>query len=361
MLNFRVLVLSICATFCALLLAIGGAQAQSASDEKWREFRDWAGTCHEDGSCVARTLSGAGSGENGEEFRLQVNREGGEFTSFVVSFIAVDNPPAEGEILNVRVIGGTAFAMAQGAGYGTGNNKNRFYFTDQSMLDALVPAMLRGNQMSVSFRDKRGENYTANISMLGLGAALSWMNKKQFRGHNTVDAGPPLNLASAKKDEGDAANIPPLQLPSGLVALHSQVEACEGWAGRPALQNGSQRFELGEDIKLFIVPCTPGTNNPASRVYVEYKGGALDAILFARFNEATGWTGTDKLANADFDNEQKILVSQFKEQGLEGCGVLGLWQWQDGGFAMKRYAVWRDCEVARPVNEWQVIYLRPEE
>ncbi|MGI9372613.1 MAG: DUF1176 domain-containing protein [Hyphomicrobiales bacterium] len=277
-----------------------------------------------------------------------------------MSLATVDAKPGTGELLNVRVVGGPAFALAQGAGYGVFSDKALYYFTDQATLDVLMPAMLKGSQMSASFRDERGEPRTANISLLGLGAALSYMNKQQFRGPNTVDVGPPAGV-STKADEGDNTNLPLLKLPSGLVALHSQVEACEGWAGRPSPQNNSQRYDLGEGTNLYIVPCTPGTNNPGSRIYISEKGGRLEAVLFARFDEQTGWTGTDTLANASFDKSKGILVSRSKEQGLEGCGVLGLWKWQEGRFAMNRYAAWRDCELERPVNEWQVIFLRAPE
>ncbi len=353
--------------FAGLCLFVGlqsATQAQSTSDDPFKEnfqdFRNWQATCYDDGSCLARTMVKPGSGEAGEAYRLRLAREGGEFSSFVLSLMTIDAKPGTGELLNVRVVGGPAFALADGAGYGVFSDKNLYYFTDQATLDALLPAMMQGSQMSASFRDERGETRTANISLLGLGAAIKFMNKQQFRGPNTTDIGPPAGVTSAA-DQGDKSNLSPLQLPSGLVALHSQVEACEGWAGRPSPQNASNRYDLGDNTNLYIVPCTPGTNNPGSRIYIAEKGGRLDAVLFARFDEETGWTGTDTLANAAFDKSKGILVSQYREQGLDGCGILALWKWQDGRFAMDRYAAWRDCEVQRPVTEWEVIYLRAPE
>ncbi|MGI9482293.1 MAG: DUF1176 domain-containing protein [Hyphomicrobiales bacterium] len=335
------------------------AQTQTAEDPPFGErreyFRDWLAACREDTYCSATAYVRPGSGAFGEAYVLRVGREGGDFSQFVISFTAIDDMPAKGELLNVRVVGGPAFALAPGAGYMTIGSKNEYFFTDQAMLDKLFPAMKAGSQMSISFRDDRGETHTANFSLRGMSAALKWINKDQIRAANESAVGPPP-MENAKQEEGDADGITPLQLPPAIMALQGQVEACEGWVGRPSPQNHSRRFDLGEGLSMFIVPCTPGTNNPASRIYLVEKGRRADAMLFAVHNETLGWTGTDRLVNAAFDKESGILSSRFKAEGSEGCGTLSEWEWRDGNFVMQRVVAWKDCAAPLPAENWQVIY-----
>jgi hypothetical protein len=327
----------------------------TAFGDKRQVFRDWQGDCLEDEFCSASVFAPAGTDSDTADYIFRASREAGDLTPLFLSFLAIGHVPGNGEIINLRVIGGPAFALALGAGYSVSEDGSEFILSDQAMLNTVYPALKHASTMSVSFRDGRGEVHTAEFSLRGMSASISWMNSEQKRSNKSVKVGPPVQNAT-KLETNDSLNVAPLQLPPAIMALQSQVEACAGWAGRPEPENSSKRYDLGEGVNLFIVPCTPGDTNPSSRIYVAQKGGAIDAMLFARFDGANGWTGTDRLVNAGFDKDSGVLSSRVKTQGLPGCGVLGVWLWRASDFSMLRYASWEDCENARPPEDWQVIY-----
>ncbi len=353
MLQFSALVTGM--FFLSLTAVVQGQTTDAAFGDKLQNFRDWQGVCQEDTSCSASVFSPADTSSDTADYAFRASRDGGELTPLVLSFSAITHLPAKGEILNLRIIGGPAFALAQGAGYEVSDDGFEFFLSDKSMLGDLYPAMKQGSSMSVSFRDGRGEIRVAEFSLRGLSAAVTWMNSEQQRNEKSTRVGPPVRSA-AKPEAGDDLNVAPLALPPGVMALQSQVEACARWAGRPASEAASKRYDLGDGVNIYLVPCTAGNTNPASRVYIVQKGGAVDALLFARFSKETGWGGTDRLVNASFDKESGILSSRVKTQGLDGCGVLGVWLWRDGVFSMLRYAAWDDCENARAPEDWQVVY-----
>ena len=115
---------------------------------------------------------------------------------------------------------------------------------------------------------------------------------------------------------------------------------------------------LGETQTLFLLPCFTGAYYVVYRVYVfdtRYPR-ELRPSLFASYSDEMGWSGTDSLINADYDEKTKTLTAFEKGRGLGDCGSIPTYQWAEYGWRMTEYRYWGKCDGTRMPEKWPVIY-----
>ena len=147
------------------------------------------------------------------------------------------------------------------------------------------------------------------------------------------------------------------QLPNAVEANISADRDCQDY-NADHLRKARVSAKLGETQTLFLLPCFTGAYNIVYRVYVfdTRFPKELKPSLFASYSDEMGWSGTNSLINADYDENTKTLTAFEKGRGLGDCGSIPTYRWAEYGWRMTEYRYWSKCDGTRMPEKWPVIY-----
>ena len=147
------------------------------------------------------------------------------------------------------------------------------------------------------------------------------------------------------------------QLPKAVEAKISADGDCQDY-NADHLRKSRVSATLGETQTLFLLPCFTGAYNIVYRVYVfdTRFPKELKPSLFASYSDEMGWSGTNSLINAGYDENTKTLTAFEKGRGLGDCGSIPTYQWAEYGWRMSEYRYWGKCDGTRMPEKWPVIY-----
>lgn len=245
--------------------------------------------------------------------------------------------------------------------------KSAFGFGDNGEAVGAPAAMLAAIAAAkrVDLIDRSGKK-KGFVPVKGSSAALRWIDDIQGRA-GTVTAlvakgakpssavpAPP----AAPRIAGPApSKVPPTKLAkSDIARIQKQSEFCDN-AG-PDSEVAYHRLDAAHT--LAIVPCGMGAYQGNSLVVtVDSKGRWSPAVIeqYERFEDGP-LTPADyySLTEADFDVDNRLLLSTARGRGLGDCGMSASWAWDGKVFRLASYQALNVCQGAMPgswLPRWQ--------
>ena len=192
----RMMMIVALTTVAAVLSAFSAtAEGRRAGDgvvfqyggEQIVNFRDWQASCQLRGVCRAQTFSGvsgvSGVSRGGAVDYMITVASSGRRGEVVIQLTAVAAYVAPSSSITVDVDGRRIATLKPNERSGWISELeviNEYILRPNNGATTILPAMMRGQQMAVSFRDARGVRRTARFSLLGLTASLDWMDRGGF-------------------------------------------------------------------------------------------------------------------------------------------------------------------------------------
>ena len=149
--------------------------------EKRAYYRDWLAACRQDGYCSANAYLPSKTGAVfGYQVRIGRDAMGLDYELILT---AVDHMMDAQSSITLAFDGDPTAKLDARADDGWTVDADRSvneYIIGQSRANLeLIPAMLAGSRMQVGWQDQAGESRRAEISLMGLTAALCWMDQQQ--------------------------------------------------------------------------------------------------------------------------------------------------------------------------------------
>jgi hypothetical protein len=340
----------LCATALALATA---ASAAALADLRSQTFRAWRATCFSEGGCEAAT-GDRELASPAEELRLVVERTAPEAPGWHVALELLGAPPSLNRPLVLHFSDGSTVTLDPRTDTQLHRTPERYYIAEPAALAMLLPAMMEGERVRVDYIDVAGEPRAYALSLLGLNAAMLWIEEQLGALGTQRRAVPPGDIPAAEPlpaSEGAArAGIPP-----PVLSTHLAQSGCEDPGSELMAQFEPLIEQLSDTAILYAIPCIAGAYNVAYRLYVRETGeiGGVRTLYFASWDDAHRWSGTDLLYNVAVDGPR--LTAFYKGRGLGDCGTLGEWTWVDTGYRLDRYAAQEDCQGVPP-ERWPVVF-----
>lgn len=341
-------------TVGALLLAGAFTPVSASAAEK--TVRDWTATCRDDGACSAVTVI-TSKNASAADYVLHFDRDGQAGSAFTLAIATSVHLMDRDRPIEIRIDDEAPLTLRPGRDYGPYGALNDFYITGKAALARLLPQMLAGNALRLSYLDVSGAPHDVDFSLSGLAAALLWIDERQDRVGEARIAAAPTHLAPAPHraatDIVAAGGLPPQ-----VLERHRIRSDCEDPESGVLREIAPIVAPLSKTAILYAIPCTAGAYNVSYRLYVVESGeiGGTSTLYFADYSDSHGWSGTDLLVNIDFDAKEKRLTSFYKGRGLGDCGSMGSWRWKDYAFAMEEFRAWSRCDGTRTAEKWPVVF-----
>ena len=319
-----------------LLAGVGAsfpAQAQEAN------FKDWSISCDNSGYCEAST-----NDTKNMAGQLRIGRLKQANTVWEIS-VELDKSDSAGlRPTQLRIAGQRTTRLLPNRDFATFGNPDRFHLVNSASLQPLFRRMIESRRMFASFSDGASRRVEASYSLNGLSAALLYIDDKQKRLGSPRVAGPPTgNRVMAKATDSKT----PTDIAKIAETEHERTkdrEECDADAAT-SYALGTAVSTLDEENSLAIIPCSVHAYNVTFHAYViNHQTKKAKRQQWAVYSGFTGWIGTDRLTNANFDEESKELFMAHKGRGLGDCGTAGVWKWGEFGFKMVSFHAKDECD-----------------
>ena len=319
-----------------LLAGLGMSLPAKAQDAN---FKDWSVSCDEAGYCEASTSDTKKMAGPLRIARLK--------NTNAVWEISVGLDESASPILRptqLRIAGQRTNRLSPKRDFATFGSSNRFHLVNSASLQPLFRRMIESRRMFASFSDGTAQRIEASYSLNGLSAALLYIDDKQQRLGSPRIAGPPTgDRVVVKAPE----NNQPIDIADIAEAEHEKTkdrEECDA--------NGAASYALGTSVSaldqknsIAVIPCSVHAYNVTFQVYViNHQTKKAKRLQWAVYSGFTGWIGTDRLTNVNFDQEAKELFMVHKGRGIGDCGMTGVWKWGEFGFKMTSFHAKDECD-----------------
>ncbi|MEP1443591.1 MAG: DUF1176 domain-containing protein [Hyphomicrobiales bacterium] len=324
-------------TIASLLVAGLGislpAHAQDAS------FKDWSISCDNAGYCEASTRD-----TKDMAGQLRIGRLKQSNALWEIS-VELDKSNSSGlRPIQLRIAGQRTTRLSPNRDFATFGNPDRFHLVNSASLQPLFRRMIESRRMFASFSDGASKRVEASYSLNGLSAALLYIDDQQKRLGSPRVAGPPSgNRVVAEPSD--------LKAPDNMAKIaeteHERTtdrEECDA-DGATSYALGTAISTLDDKNSLAIIPCSVHAYNVTFQAYViNHRTKKAKRQQWAVYSGFTGWIGTDRLTNVNFDEESKELFMAHKGRGLGDCGTAGVWKWEEFGFKMVSFHAKDECD-----------------
>jgi hypothetical protein len=150
------------------------------------------------------------------------------------------------------------------------------------------------------------------------------------------------------------------KLPPALLTRHMQHPGCI--APDDEIMPQEDNFfhaRLDSETELYGILCETSAYNWPYAIYVVRSGYLDDAerVLFAEFDGDTGWTGSDRLMNAQFEAKTGLLKGFSKARGPGDCGAQSALKWDGDRFVLVEYRYKSTCD-GTATEPFPLIYKR---
>lgn len=187
----------------ALILA-GQASVAAAVHSTFGEtrdyFRDWLAACRNDGSGYCSVLAYVrdpkGPGGIAAQLRVARPRPGADLEIVVTPVIRFADV---GQPMTVRVDDNAEITLPPQSGFARAGGLNDYRIVDKTAKTALLPQMKNGRSFSVKYMDDAGERARLTFSLMGLTAALDFIDRVRT---TTGEAVPGVDPESPRHDTG---------------------------------------------------------------------------------------------------------------------------------------------------------------
>ncbi|MEP3630358.1 MAG: DUF1176 domain-containing protein [Hyphomicrobiales bacterium] len=336
----------------ALLVGLGMSLPAKAQDAN---FKDWSVSCDEAGYCEASTSD---TKKMAGPLRIARLLKGN-----AVWEISVELDESASPILRptqLRIAGQRTNRLSPKRDFATFGSSNRFHLVNSASLQPLFRRMIESRRMFASFSNGTTQRIEASYSLNGLSAALLYIDDKQQRLGSPRIAGPPTGdrvVAKAPKSSESPKSNEPIDIARIAEAEHERTkdrEECD-IDGAASYALGTAISTLDDKNSVAVVPCSAHAYNVTFNVYViDHETKAAKRQQWAVYSGFTGWIGTDRLTNVNFDQETKELFMVHKGRGAGDCGMTGLWKWGEYGFKMVSFHAKDDCDGKN--DDWPQVF-----
>ena len=169
-----------------------------------------------------------------------------------------------------------------------------------------------------------------------------------------------LSLATGTPQQLQARSAAKAQIPAALLTLHQKYPDCVR-PDDPTMPKRHNSFiaKVADKTMIYGILCEPSAYNWPYAVYVVRNGKAQNAerLNFAKYERASGWTGSNVLFNAQYDPESKQLESFSKARGAGDCGSQSILQWDGSQFTLIEYRYKEQCD-GKTDKPFPLIYKR---
>ena len=321
---------------CFLMAGFSMSMPASAQDGN---FKDWAVSCDEAGYCEASTKD---TKNMAGPLRIARLKQAKAIWEISVELDETTSPTLRPTQL--RIAGQRTNRLSPSRDFATFGSSNRFHLINSAALQPLFRRMIESRRMFASFSDGTTQRIEASYSLNGLSAALLYIDDKQKRLGSPRVAGPPTgNRVIAKVSETktpyDIAKIAETEHEKTKDPLECDADAAASYALGTAIST------LDDENSLAVIPCSVHAYNVTFQLYViNHKTQRAKRQQWAVYSGFTGWVGTDRLTNVNFDEEAKELFMVHKGRGIGDCGTTGIWKWGEFGFKMDSFHAKDDCD-----------------
>lgn len=333
----------------ALLAGLGislPAKAQDAS------FKDWSVTCDKAGYCEAST---ADTKKMAGPLRIGRLNE-----PKAIWEISVELDESARPILRptqLRIAGQRTNRLSPKRDFATFGSSNRFHLVNSASLQPLFRRMIESRRIFASFSNGTTQRVEASYSLNGLSAALLYIDDRQQRLGSPRIAGPPTGDRVVAKASERPKNKEPIDIAKIAEAEHEKTkdrEECD-IDGAASYALGTAVSSLDDENSVAVIPCAAHAYNVTFNVYViDQETKVAKRQQWAVYSGFTGWIGTDRLTNVNFDQQTKELFMVHKGRGVGDCGMTGLWKWGEYGFKMVSFHAKDDCDGKD--DDWPQIF-----
>lgn len=338
--------LALPAILAALWLLMPPAQAQ--------ETGDWTLTCAE-AHCRLET-SGRSDQTEAPAYRLFLLAKKGD--AALSLGLSSDGPqPDAGRAMQWEVDGQLVHVLRPEAfaGFGSGND---LFVTDPAAGRAVMPALLRGQRLRISYLDALAEPHDAEFSLNGLTAGLAALAEKQGRASTTT---PPLASPSdleRRAPPSRVAAVRGLGTPPAVLYRHATTGDCESLESENMASRDLVVGVLSPTSTVYAIPCTAGATGVTYRLYLRDSGeiGGVETLYFALHDPRFGWIGSDLLSGVSFDAEKGTLSAAFTGRSDRHCGYRATWRWSDYAFRLQSFRGPTDCAQSGSPERWKSVY-----
>jgi hypothetical protein len=171
-----------------------------------------------------------------------------------------------------------------------------------------------------------------------------------------------LLVIAAQAEDAGLTGIDIRRLPKPLMEVLKLTPDCSPLDNVIMERSGITRISLPDGATLYRVPCWSNDNNTVERYFIIDQGVAVP-LLFAIYNDGSGWSGTAEMLSSRFDPTNLELSTQGRADTSGHCGTAGRWRWKDGGFRLVelRYAPGCDSGSADDPAQWPTIFKARDE
>lgn len=326
----------------------------TAPPSRAQETGDWTLTCAE-ALCRLET-PGRSEQTDAPAYRLFLLAEKSR-AALSLGFRSDGPQPDAGRAMQWEVDGRLVHVLRPEAfaGFGSGND---LFVTDPAAGQAVMPALLRGQRLRISYIDALGEPHDAVFSLNGLAAGLAALAEKQDRTEKTP---PPLAAPSGlerRAPPSRAAAVRALGTPPAVLYRHATTGDCES----PESENMASREVvvgvLSPTSTVYAIPCTAGATGLTYRLYLRDSGeiGGVETLYFALHDPRFGWIGSDLLSGVSFDADKATLNAAFTGRSDRHCGYRASWRWSDYAFRLQSFRGPSDCAQSGSPKRWTSFY-----
>ena len=335
----------------------GGANSQTI-----RQFKDWQALCDASGNCKGVVVDTRRNNTQAT-YRLEIARKSRRDAFWTISFVIIGDEPRTYEPFHVSVDFEPPLQIEPDEGYQVSARANTYDIISTPKGNGLMTLFARGNQTFFNFLNTRGQETAAQFSLKGFKASLLWIDEQQNRLQSarlTGDVETTATVADTRQanpfTSGNSIILSPDRIPPAIGRLHFADGECNG-ANRPPLEGfGFETAQVDKENTLYLIPCFAGAYNIVYRVYLKSVNDTARQLLFAKYSDKTGWTGSKDLMNISYDAKTGTLAAFSKARGLGDCGSTSRYKWQDHAFKMTEYRYWGKCDGTRLTSDWPVIY-----
>lgn len=155
--------------------------------------------------------------------------------------------------------------------------------------------------------------------------------------------------------ESRAAELSLQDLPADLVELHeSRPDACDPF---DIIDSTPYAYELGDGLRLYLVPCSEGAYNRFYSAYVAYAWG-FELQSFAAYQLNGGWVSEPGIWQPDFDAETTTLSTYNLGRSIGDCGIRQTYVWEGDRFVLIKVTAKPNCDGDGTPGEFPLIYER---
>jgi uncharacterized protein DUF1176 len=342
------------------LLSLGFATPAFADVEA---FRDWRAECTDENICV---LVNRATGPAGEDVVLALRRRPEADAPWQISVTPLDPPVDLTHPFAMNVDGGPKLTFNPGYDFLTYGAPSNLFLVNAGLAERLLGGMAGGNKAGVFYEPDGGGKASASFALPGLADGLAWIDEAQARTDLSRRVAPPVDLEPHESMAGLSSAIDggsgQRGLPNNVLAQHYGVHGCEDLDSPLMAKTEPFSARLSDSAVLYAVPCTASGGAVASRLYIVETGeiGGIEALSFARYSAAYGWTGSDTLINVSLDADTGELSSVSAGRDVDGCGHAARWRWRDIRLALIEYHYRETCGGSDDPARWPVVFALTE-